>query len=663
MASGLRHGVCVTFTALALALAIAPAGVARAAGPGSLDTGFSGGVVSLGANSQLFGVAVRADGEVLAAGQTGGSVLLERFTAAGQAVASIGPSGVARAVALQPDGRIVVAGASGGMFAERFNPDGTVDRSFGSGGRAGAPALGASGIANAVATGPDHKIVLAGSVNTANGRIALARFNPNGSPDPSFGSGGTEILDLGLPYAAAEGVAVGGDGKIVLVGHEQGSPNYAFYNGLVIRLNPNGSLDPSFAGSGVLSYHKSGGGYDSLNAVALQNDGKIVVGGSDLENNPYALFLRVNSDGTLDPSFGSGGVATLSAGSFTENPVGANGVAIAGGARIVGAGATQQNGTDFRAGLWALTPGGSADPQFGGGTGVVEQQTGTEACALAVAPDGGLVIVGNTVSAFGSNNPPCSVNDGTGGFAPTGFAARYIGYGPPPPPVAPPPPGPPPVRTAAPSATTAGAARITEVSAQASGKVNPNGLTSAYHFDFGQTTKYGSSTGTVTLASASSAVGVSTSLTRLRPRTTYHYRLVASNSDGISYGADRTFKTLPPLTASLRGLARSYSISAVAHRGLAVKVGCSQACSIRGSLLLSADTAKQLGLGRHRRAIASSTGTLTRAASVRLRLSFSRAAKRALAHRRTLTVTLRIVAAPRGGGRAVTFTRALAFSG
>ena len=251
------------------------------------------------------------------------------------------------------------------MFVMRLNANGTADTSFGSGGVA--RAFGGSGAANAIGIQPDGRIVVAGSVNPIDTRIAVARFNSNGSLDTSFGSGGTEVLSIfGLPYEAAQGLTVQPDGKIVLVGYEQGSPFYAFYNGLVIRLGCNGALDPSFNGSGVVSYHKAGSGYDTLNAVTLQNDGKIVAAGADV-GGPYATFLRLNANGSDDSTFGSSGEAALSSGTATSRPFGAYGVGIGGGGRVVGAGAAALNGTDLRAGLWAATSGGAAEPTFGNG--------------------------------------------------------------------------------------------------------------------------------------------------------------------------------------------------------------------------------------------------------------------------------------------------------
>src|SRR5947209_10876603 len=101
-----------------VACLVLSAGVASAAAPGAFDPAFGGtGIVNAGGNSQLFGVAVQPSGEVVAAGQSGGAVVAERFSTAGALLSTyVGPSGVARGVALQADGKIIVAGGSGGMM-------------------------------------------------------------------------------------------------------------------------------------------------------------------------------------------------------------------------------------------------------------------------------------------------------------------------------------------------------------------------------------------------------------------------------------------------------------------------------------------------------------------------------------------------------------------
>jgi len=730
--------------AVAVVAALLSASAAAAAAPGSLDASFGGGVVSVGSGTQLFGVTVAPGGVVVAAGQSGGMVLVQRFTSSGQRDGTYSAGvGVARAASTEADGKVVIAGSSGGMFAQRFNLDGSVDTSFGSHGIAAVPGLGGSAVANAVAVQPDGKIVVAGTIGGSDTRIAVARFNTNGTLDTSFGSGGAEEINLGLPYEAAEAVAVQRDGKIVLSGHEQGSPYYAFFNGVVVRLQPNGTLDPSFASSGVLSYHHVNSGYDTLNAVAIQNDGKIVAAGSDV-GGPYAVFLRLDSNGSYDTSFGSGGETDLSSGTFTSKSVGANGVVIAGGGRVVAAGAIQLNGTDYRAGLWALSSAGAADRSFGS-VGIVEQPSELEACGMAIQPDGNLVVVGDTVSPTDINRPPCS--GASGSFTPAGFVARYVGFGPPP-------------VARAPLVTTGGASAITATSATLSGQVdpggvqtsyrfiygtttaygsstaltsagagvtatavrttigslvpgttyhyalvasnadgfaigsdgtfttasaapsvggqsttgvgelsaklvghlNPRGLGSSYHFEYGRTRAYGSRTRSSTVAAGASSVRVTALVKHLRPGTRYHYRLVVSNSAGTTRGGDSSFRTAPLLRTKLGAVGGAHTFSTVIAHGISFKIGCNQGCSVKASLLLSSRTAKHLGVITRQALLGAGSGQLRRAGTVVVKVRLSKRATRELRNRtKTLVLTLAIVTTPAVSGHSHTVTRRVTF--
>jgi uncharacterized delta-60 repeat protein len=639
---------------VALALG-AGAGAAQAAAPGTLDPSFSGGVVSPSDALQFFGAAVQPNGDVIAAGESDeGTALVERLTSSGQPDGSfgsggeaIGPAGMARAVALQPDGKIVVAGTSGGMFVERFNSNGRLDSSFGSGGIV--RMFSGSGNANGVAIEPGGKIVVVGSTNPDDTRVAVAQLNTNGQLDTSFGSGGTEVLSIfNLPYEAATAVAVQPDGKIVFSGYEQGSPNFAFFNGLVVRLTSNGALDPSFNGSGVISYHKTGSGYDQLNAVTIQNDGKIVAAGADV-GGPFAIFLRINSNGSYDTSFGNGGEAALSSGTSTPMPVGANGVGIAGGGRVAGAGAVLLNGNDHRAGVWATTATGQPESTFGTG-GVVDSLISSEACGFAVAPDGSLIVVGHHVQALQASNP-CT---GTGGSS--AFVARYIGFGPPPPPAA---------AGSAPTASTGNASAVTTGAATVAGTVNPGGLATSYEFEYGPTSSYGSNTTALSAGSGTSGVAVSAPLSGLKPNTTYHYRLDAANSAGSATGQDATFTTAPQggskkLTATLHGVAGSYGISTIISTGLVAKVGCDEACSVKGSLLVAKAEAKAFKLGKRQVTIGRGSASLKRKGTARLTVRLTKDAKQALANH-GLTASLKIVVAPAGGGHSVTLRKTLTF--
>lgn len=97
--------------------------------------------------------------------------------------------------------------------------------------------------------------------------------------------------------------------------------------------------------------------------------------------------------------------------------------------------------------------------------------------------------------------------------------------------------------TNAPKVTTGSASSVTLNSATLNGTVNPNGESTTYFFEYGTDTSYGSTTSASSAGSGTSAVSVNASISGLTSDTTYHYRLVATNSDGTSYGDDRTFKT------------------------------------------------------------------------------------------------------------------------
>jgi uncharacterized delta-60 repeat protein len=180
---------------------------------------------------------------------------------------------IANAVALQPDGKLVGGGWAGNDFSlARYNPDGSLDPSFGDGGTVRTNF--ANGAAESVddidgiALQPDGKIVAVGG---SNGDFALARYNPDGSLDSSFGTGGLVVTDFGTGNARARGVALQADGKIVVAGTTGGTFAMACYL-------PDGTLDPDFNGSGWV-ITDFGHANDIANAVALQADGEIVLGG------------------------------------------------------------------------------------------------------------------------------------------------------------------------------------------------------------------------------------------------------------------------------------------------------------------------------------------------------------------------------------------------
>jgi uncharacterized delta-60 repeat protein len=222
-------------------------------------------------------------------------------------------------VLVQSDGKVLISGSTGDdittgqhdFILARLNPDGSPDTSFGGGDGIAINDFGANDRVWSLALQADGKIIGAGGAG--NGHFQVFRYNADGSFDTSFGEAG--LVSLTIPnsndYGAggATAVAVRPDGKIVAVGPTGygGGP----IDQVVLRLNPDGTPDASFgAGDGVVVSHFTD--YNFADAVLLTPDGKILVGGGQ-----GAIFAgdasvtRYNADGTLDTTFGGGdGIAT-----------------------------------------------------------------------------------------------------------------------------------------------------------------------------------------------------------------------------------------------------------------------------------------------------------------------------------------------------------------
>ena len=211
------------------------------------------------------------------------------FSGDGQLTTNFGGVGggfdAANGVALQGDGKIVAVGYSfgaGAAFAlARYNPDGSLDTSF-SGDGMQRTDVGDDGQANGVALQGDGKIVAAGAAGFDH--FALARYNTDGSLDTSFSGDGQLTTDVG---GHANGVALQGDGKIVAAGGGgAGGADFA-----LARYNADGSLDTSFSGDGLQTTDFAG--FDRANGMALQGDGKIVVVGhsvsAGIDDSDFAL--------------------------------------------------------------------------------------------------------------------------------------------------------------------------------------------------------------------------------------------------------------------------------------------------------------------------------------------------------------------------------------
>ncbi|WP_399093268.1 hypothetical protein ACGH2B_23385 [Streptomyces sp. BBFR2] len=231
------------------------------------------------------------------------------FGTGGKVSIDFGAVSIANAVALQSDAKLVLAGrvgdASTGDFGvARLNRNGSLDTTFGTGGKVTLSLSAAEDVARAVAIQSDGKIVVGGFAGSeAAGNIAVVRFNPDGTLDAGFGSGGVAIYDISGPTGdAIRGMVLQPDGKILGVGA-------AGANAGLIRLNPDGSLDTTFAG-GAGKEAVSLGNAGHLFALSLLSTGAFLVAGFDstaLTQDDF-LLARFNADGSLDSTFGSSGL-------------------------------------------------------------------------------------------------------------------------------------------------------------------------------------------------------------------------------------------------------------------------------------------------------------------------------------------------------------------
>ena len=207
----------------------------------------------------------------------------------------------AYAVAVQSDGKIIAAGSASdgisyGFGLVRYNFNGSLDTTFGNGGKVLTHFFGYSGGSQSVAIQGDGRIVAAGYTLIENqSYFALARYNSDGSLDSSFGKNGKVRTNVAGSNACS--VKILTDNRILVGGTS--------YDGVTLaRYNRNGTLDPSFGVGGIVVLNFGLG----ITSVALQPDGKIVGAGAiNLVNDQSFLVIRLNSDGSLDQEFGENG--------------------------------------------------------------------------------------------------------------------------------------------------------------------------------------------------------------------------------------------------------------------------------------------------------------------------------------------------------------------
>ena len=261
-----------------------------------------------------------------------------------------------------------------------------LDPGFGNDGRATADA-GGNEYGQALAVQPDGKIVVAGETSL-NSNGVVFRLNRDGSPDAGFDGDGGRLIDFAPGRGTINAVALQPDGKILATGNTR--IGAAKDDAAVFRLNEDGSPDLSFDADGAQTIDE--GDYERASAVAVQPDGKVVVAGYSLGGKNAAVW-RFTRTGAPDPSFGTGGSRAIDLGGSTEM---AKGVAIQPDGKIVVAGFVNLNNVIYAMAA-RLTPNGAPDPSFGaGGITMLAPGGDNAAQAIAIQPDGKIVMAGET---------------------------------------------------------------------------------------------------------------------------------------------------------------------------------------------------------------------------------------------------------------------------
>jgi uncharacterized delta-60 repeat protein len=396
--------------------------------PGALDPNFGNGGIVVTPEGAGYAMAVQPDGKILAAGYIDGAadgLAVARYLPNGDLDTTFGSAGIAslepglgqastttRAVAVQPDGRILLTGDDYGYIAVgRLEQDGTPDQSFGSDGLVQTPIEPRFDPAGLLVE-PDGKIVVDGRGSLSGDRYTaatLARYVPDGTLDPTFGSGG--IVQIRRPSLSMGRMAPGPEGTIlaaVTEGYSRGPGHPASTLG-VARFTSTGVFDRSFGQGGVAlgAFDRNTAG----SAIALQSDGRIVVAGTYVtvccvQRQRFAV-ARFNADGTADSSFSHDGWTTTlfprCLPPEAEGPsvigtsvaVQPNGRIVVGGYLYDNQGGCGPGDADTEVALVRYQPWGARDKKFGrDGRVVTATYDGAYCFDLAVLPTYRILVVG-----------------------------------------------------------------------------------------------------------------------------------------------------------------------------------------------------------------------------------------------------------------------------
>jgi uncharacterized delta-60 repeat protein len=263
-------------------------------------------------------------------------------------------------------------------FLSSFAQDGLLDSSFNTTGKVISNFGGFNASLNAIQITPTGKIIVAGSVASGFSYTTydfmVAQFNIDGSPDLSFGTNGKTFIDFSSNFDAVNALCLQSDGKILVTGR---STSNVYYDIAVTRLDANGQLDASFGTNGKVLVDVQGEN-DEARAIQVQHDGKILIAGlSSTATVGAALALRLNTDGSLDNSFGTSGhvLCTFTGVAYFSSCLVMN------DGSIVCAGSTIVLGNS-RIAMAKMNPNGSLQTNFGtNGQAEFVESAGQSACA------------------------------------------------------------------------------------------------------------------------------------------------------------------------------------------------------------------------------------------------------------------------------------------
>jgi uncharacterized delta-60 repeat protein len=443
--TGVRRLIISRYSVLLAALIVSASflsSVRVEAGHSDLDPSFNGSGIVVTQNNefeQINDIVIQPDGKIVAVGRSGIShegdiprldIMVTRYNTDGSLDTTFGSGGIvttsifrddtAMAVALQQDGRIVVAGtATLGSFSRftliRYNTDGSLDATFGFGGIVDERRMSSQTRSMDLAIQSDGKIVVAGQANfsspKANFTAILVRYETDGSRDVTFGDRGlSRPVPAGFavsPMVSFNSIALQPDQKIVVAGD---CGDFPFFSSCLSRYNPDGSLDNTFNGNGLVAGF--GASSEDGQAVSLQPDGKIIAAGQSVD--PFfgyvPVVVRFNTDGSFDASFRFDSTAIFDFGQFRVKSL-----ALKPNGKILIVGERFFDSSQSAIGVANCSSNGVVEE-------IITTPIGMHAAANAVAlqPDGRIVVGGYggffthdgaTFSAlalvrYGPNNPP-----------------------------------------------------------------------------------------------------------------------------------------------------------------------------------------------------------------------------------------------------------------